>query len=241
LLILFGYFAFATAPGAIGAARIAWHHIRRDEGKLLRALGERGEGAKAAFDKAVELEGKPNEPWEIEIADDVGSLGRIRFKGVLVQQIDTFRNGSNTLLGYVENKIGELAKADIAIVQWASTDEEQMRQFVASSDALRALGKKLETITWPTITLSLAARDALTREVGELCRALRDELFLPDWEYTVEHKLPIIPEPLGIISLSRSEQRVDPLASMVAALVVILGILGLIILFLVRAPWIPGK
>ena len=93
---------------------------------------------------------------------------------------------------------------------------------------------------WPTIAISADARRALEAELAELCGALRDELFLPDWEYAGEHKLPIIPEPLGIISLSRSERRVDPLSSLTAALVIVLLVLGLICFFIVRPPWVPG-
>jgi hypothetical protein len=248
-LVLFGYFAFVTSPGAIGALRIAWWRTRlrtakdpaRIEAQRLRALGECGEGASAAFDKAIELEGAPHEPWEIELRDDVGSLGRLRFDGVRVQELDMPRSGSNTLLGYVERKLAELARADIAIVQWESTDEEDLRQYVATAAAFRALGRKLDAPTWPAITLTTAARDVLAQELSAVCGALRDELFLPDWEFSGEHKLPIIAEPLGIISLSRSERRVDPLSSMLTALVVIALVIGLICFFLARPPWIPGR
>ncbi len=247
-LVFFAYFAFVTAPGAWGAIRIAWFavqlRLRRDKTAVERArmaaLGKTGRGAVAAFDKAIELEQAPHASWEIEVRDEVGSMGRLRFDGVRVEQLEIARGGSNTLLGYIEHKLGELAGAEVEIVQWASTDAETLHQYVATSQALRALGRSLDAESWPTIVISEDTRRALEREVGELCGALRSELFLPDWEFTGEHKLPIIPEPLGIISLSRSERRVDPLSSLTAALVIVMLVLGLICFFIVRPPWVPG-
>lgn len=240
-LVFFAYFAVATAPGAFGALRIGWYRLRlrssrdprRVEDRRLAALGPRGPGSAAAFDRAIELADHPGEPWDVEIRDGMYSLGRLRFEGVNVRHLDAFRGGSNTLLGYVERKLGELSDEDLSIVEWASTDGEDHRKYVAMARALAA--------TWPKVTITEDQRIQLERELGELCSALRDEAFLPDWEFQGEHKLPIIPEPLGIISLQRSEKRVDPLSSMAAALVVIVIVVGLITLFLARPPWIPGR
>ena len=63
---------------------------------------------------------------------------------------------------------------------------------------------------------------------------------MPDWEYAGEHKLPIIPEPLGLVSLSRSERRVDPVASMGCAVVVVLGTVLILAAFILFPPWVPG-
>ncbi|NVB76785.1 MAG: hypothetical protein HOV81_00185 [Kofleriaceae bacterium] len=247
-LVLFAYFAFVTAPGALGAVRIGWFHVRarlaRDRARLeaqrVEAMGKRTASARAAFDRAVELEGAPGKPWEIEIRDEVASLGRLRFDGVRVEQLGTFR-ASNTFLGYVEQKLRDLTRHEISIVQWASTHEQEYLMYVASTEASRSLGAALGVTAWPTLVLSEDTRKQLEREVSEVCGALRDEAFLPDWEFEGEHKLPIIPEPLGIISLSRSERRVDPLSSMTAALITIGLVVGLICFFLARPPWIPGR
>lgn len=240
-LLFFGYFGVATAPGAIGALRIlaTGGNQKSKQSKLEKA--ERTPGAAAAFDKAIELEGKPGEAFTIEIRDDAGSLGRLQFCGVKVQHLDSFRDGSNSLLGYIERHLRKITGHDVSIVQWESTSEESMLQHVATADALRALGRKLECHVWPTVTLTAAQRDRLEKELSELCPALRNEAMLPDWEFEAEHKLPIIPEPLGIISLSRTEKRVDPLSAMTAAVAVVAVVVALCIFFVVRPPWIPGR
>jgi hypothetical protein len=248
-LLYFGYFAVVTAHGALGSVRIALFALRarlsRDprgvDAARVAVLGKRGPGAAAAFDKAIELEGRPGQPWEIELHDASGSLGRLRISGVRVEHLDTFRDGSNTLLAYLERKITAITGSELTIVHWRSTGGEELLQYAVTSDALRALGDKLSTRVWPTIVLGDAQRLALEREMCALCPALRDEAFLPDWEFEGEHKLPIIPEPLGIISLSRAERRVDPLASLSSVLVMVVIVVAVICFFLARPPWLPGK
>jgi len=247
-LLFFGYFAVVTAPGALGGARIVWFRMlalaSRDGARVAQrrqaALGRPADGTSAAFDKAIELASAPGTPWEVEIRDDLGSLGHLRFDGVRVTHTAAFRGGSNTLLGYVEDHLRELTGMQVTIVQWGSTDEEGLLGYAANADALRALGAKLGARVWPTVAVSDEARDALEHALAALAPALREEAFLPDWEFEGEHKLPIIPEPLGIISLSRSERRVDPLSSLTAALAVVLVVLGLLCYFIARPPWIPG-
>lgn len=240
-LLFFGYFAVVSSPGALGALRIL--ALRGDEKKKQANLEKRGRtpGAGAAFDKAVELEGRLGEPFTIEIRDDIGSLGRLQLDGVKITHLDSFRDGSNTLLAYVEHKIEQITGHEVEIVQWRSTDDEALAQFVATSHAFRALGRKLESDVWPTVVLTEEQRQRLEDEVAAICPALRTEALLPDWEFEGEHKLPIIPEPLGIISLSRKEKRVDTLSAMVAAVSVVAIVVALIIFFVVRPPWLPGR
>jgi hypothetical protein len=248
LLLFFGYFAVISAHGAVGGVRIGMFHLRargmddaRLEAAKIAALGERGPGPAAAFDRALEAEGHPGEPWQIELRDDHGSMGRLRVSGLHIEHLDAYRGGSNSLLGYFEAKLAELTDEKVSIVQWQSTSAESLRQYVVTADAIRALGRSLDAVVWPTVVLTADQQRRLESELRALCPALRDEAFLPDWEYEGEHKLPIIPEPLGIISLSRTERRVDPLSSLSATLAVVLLVVALICFFLVRSPWVPGR
>lgn len=240
-LLFFAYFAVVTAPGAYGALRIASKGGSEQRKQAALEKKPRGPGAAAAVDRALELEGKPGEPFNLELRDDVGSLGRVHISGVKLQHLDAFRDGSNTLLAYVERHLCRVTGHPISVVQWESTAEEEVLQFVAVSDALRAIGRKLEIEAWPTVMLTEEQRRAMEDELSQLCPALRNEAMLPDWEFEGEHKLPVIPEPLGIISLSRTEKRVDPLSAMTAVLTIVAIVVALITLFLVRPPWIPGR
>jgi hypothetical protein len=239
-LVFFGYFAVVTAPGAVGAIRIALLHGNEKRKQEQLSRRKRSKGAGAAFDKAIEIAGRPNEPFDIELRDEHGSLGRLHFHGVKVEHVDAFRDGSNSLLGYVEQHIYKVTGHEVEIVQWESTSEEEMLQYVAISDGIRAIGCKLEADTWPRVTITEDQLRTIEEDLGKLCPALRSEVLLPDWEFEGEHKLPIIPEPLGIISLSRRERRVDPLSAMTAAVAIVAVVVALITLFIVRPPWIPG-
>lgn len=249
LLLFFGYFAVITFRGAVGGLRVVAFRIRRrlardanvvEERKQAR-LGARTKGSMAAVDKVLEVEERAGTPFELDVRDAAGSVGRVRIEGVRIAHVDAFHGGSNTLLAYVATHLSKVTGTDITIVHWRSTDEESMVQYAAAAEALQKIGRTLDTTVWPVVRISDEARATLERELAELSPAIRDEAFLPDWEYQGEHKLPIIPEPLGIISLNRSERRVDPLSSLMAAFVIVLAVVALITFFLVRPPWIPGR
>lgn len=239
-LVFFAYFTVITAPGALGGLRIlglrAQHRFAADhvafERRKQQQLGDRREGPCVALDKQLELEGHPGEPFEIDIGDDGGLFCHLRCDGVCVQQLDTFRNGSNNLFAYVVRGLAKRTRGELTIVQWSSTDDQNLAQYTAMASALRA--------SWPKLVVTRELLGDFERELAALCPALREEVLLPDWEFEGEHKLPIIPEPLGIVSLSRNERRVDPLASLVAALVVVAVVLALIAYFIARPPWVPG-
>ena len=240
-LLLFAYFSTLTSPGALGALRILATAGNQKKKQTTLEQRKRTPGGAAAFDKALELDGKPGEPFNVELRDEIGGLGRIRFHGVKIEILDTYRDGSSSLLGYVEQQIQKITGHDLTIVHWKSTSEEELNAMMSTSQAMLAIGRKLEIETWPTIRLTEEQRQRLEAELSQLCPALRNEAFLPDWEFEGEHKLPIIPEPLGIISLKRSERRVDALSSMTAALLVISVAVALLVFFIVRPPWVPGR
>lgn len=252
LLLLFVYLSALTLRGALGASRMAafhlWARISRTpdavEKRKWAALGRPGRGPAVALNKAIERAGSPGEPFELAIADEIGSMGRLRVDGATIEHVEALRGGSTSLLPYFARKLAEVTHqrpSQLEVIHWRSTDDEALLQYAATVEAMRALGRHVGAPVWPTVTLSPSQCAALERHLSELCPALRDEAFLPDWEFQGQHKLPIIPEPLGIVSLSRAERRVDPLSSMMALLVVVAGVVAVIASFLWRAPWVPGK
>jgi len=242
-IAIFAYFALLTLPGCTGVARLACYRLlpraRRERAKM-RALGKPGEGHAVALDTVVMLEGHDG-AWELALGDDAGSLGRLCFEGTAIRHRDALRGGSNTLFAFLETRLAALAGTDLEIVEWESTSRDDFQRYRATTHALEAIGAKLEIAAMPRVVLTQAHKAQLEADLARICPALRAEAFLPDWEFSGEHKLPIIPEPLGFISLSRSQNRVDPLATLVAALATMTLLVAITCFFLARPPWLPGK
>src|SRR5947207_3138039 len=93
---------------------------------------------------------------------------------------------------------------------------------------------------WPCVMLTAEHCEEVARRLAKITPALLDEALLPDWEYQAEHKLPVIPEPLGFVSLGRSAKRADPVATMGFATLMVLLTLAVIVLFVLDKPWVPG-
>jgi hypothetical protein len=256
VIVLFAYLAVVSAPGAWGALRIvhlnlpAW--IGRDragvEARKQAALKPLKDDPPAVMlNCAVHLRGHGDDPVVIPLEDDAGSLGAIVVDGVRMTHKGSVQAGSNSVFAFFERHIEQLArehdpKTHLQIVQWQTIDDEAALQYESIALFSRNLQRHLDSgPLWPVVELREDDLEALKREARELCPALRNEAHLPDLEYEVEYRLPIIPEPLGFIALSRTERRADPGASMGCALLVTLGILALVVLFNLVPPWVPGK
>jgi hypothetical protein len=255
-VIFFGYVALISRTGATGALKIAFYNLalaafksREDVERLkAKALGPpRPEQLAVAFNLVIERNDAAGQPFEIEVADSAGPMGALHFDGARVIFAPTHSHGSNNIFAYIEHQINKVIKArgesrEVDIIHWKTLDDESTEGMLSLVDFARNLERHLGADElWPKVKLTDEEIAGLQVKLSEICSALRDESFLPDWEYSAEHKLPLIPEPLGLASLSRSETRADPLATMGFALTIVLvsvGILGLLIAF---PPWVPGK
>lgn len=127
------------------------------------------------------------------------------------------------------------------MVSWRRIDDEATESYLSQVRFARNLARHLQAdALWPTLRLTDADCHELEQRLAAVCPALRDEAFLPDWEYEAEHKVPLIPEPLGIISVSRTERRADPVATMGCGAVVVLVTLAILGLLIAFPPWVPG-
>lgn len=130
----------------------------------------------------------------------------------------------------------------VAVVSWQTIDDEATEQYLALVGFARRLEIHLGApALWPRVTLTDADCAELERRLATVCAAVRHEAFLPQWEYAGEHKLPLIPEPLGLVSLSRTERRVDPEASMGCAVLIVGAALVVLVLFIWFPPWVPAN
>jgi hypothetical protein len=254
-LLFFGYLALLSWKGAIGALRLLGFaitaRVRRDrvevEQRKMRVLGPpRKPSPGAALSMVLEMEGAPCQPFRVQVKDAAGSMGAVVVHGAEVRHEQTTRDGSNSLLAYfveqVNEVLGSRPEDEVEIVEWRGIDDESMAQYLSTVQFAQNLRRHLNVgELWPVRTLRESERAELERRLSGVCGALRNEEFLPHWEYSGEHKLPLIPEPLGIVSLSRSEKRVDPLASMGCAVLVVLVSVIMLALIIIFPPWVPGK
>jgi GH24 family phage-related lysozyme (muramidase) len=254
-LIFFTYIAFLSLPGAWGALRVAYFALRRlasgpaEAERLKREALPKGGTTElvGALNVVLELEGLPDAPFRVPVADETGGIGEVVVDGARI----TFRRhcmaGSNAVLAFCAQQLSQMLAArgvdrEVDIVEWKTLSDERCEQYLGMVEFARNLGRRLASgPLWPTVQVTAEEAWALTERLSRLCPALRDEGFLPDWEYRAEHKLPIIPEPLGLASLTRSEQRADPLASMGFILGVVIVVVAVLALLIWSPPWVPGS
>jgi len=246
LLVFYTYLAAISARGALGAAQIALLALRRkvardpqaERRRQAERLKARGDGPWAALSRVlVRTDGAP---LRFALADESGDFGTLEIDGARISQVRTTA-GSADLLVYFVHQVSNVTGDDVSIVSWGQFDEDEGERYLAQVGFARALERHLGAPPlWPTVALSPAHCDELAARLAQITPALLDEALLPDWEYQAEHKLPVIPEPLGLVSLGRSAKRADPVATMGFATLMVLLSLGVIVLFILDKPWVPG-
>jgi hypothetical protein len=253
-LVFFAYFVFLSWKGALGALRIGGFellallagHERAEAGKV-KALGPAGRDHRVvAVNYVLELEGRRGEPFDVVARDDYGTVGTMRVHDADLTFVQEHGHGSTNVFIYFVHQINKIledagVEKELNIVEWKTIDDEKLSQY----KSLVRFARNLElhfglNEAWPKIVLSEFQCRDLERRLGQICRALRNEGFLPDWEYSADHKIPLIPEPLGLLSLGRAEKRVDPVSSMGMALGIVLLSVGVFVLFVLSPPWVPG-
>lgn len=256
IIVLFAYLGTISAPGVWGALRIVSYDaprwLGRDplpaERRKQQALKKTSGNSKSVYlNQIVALREQPDAPIVIPIADAAGGLGELHIDGARMVHHTPFKVGSNSMFAFFAQRIQALIDqhpwdVPVEIVQWTAIDDEQALQYGSLVSFAQNLRRQLQGAPlWPTVELSQGDLDCLIAEASALCPALRNEGYLPDVEYRAEHKLPIIPEPLAFISLSRSEQRADPAASMGCALLMAFLILALFTFLVLVPPWVPPR
>lgn len=233
LLVFYGYLASLSAPGAWGALRILFH--ARRGGPPLEALGPLDSGPYGAL--GVVLERTDGAPLSFAL----GGLGVLNVEGARVEQRQAPRGGSADLIAYFVRQVSEVTGREVPIVIWGQLDDDDAERYLAQVEFARALQRHLQAgPLWPSLALTPAQCDEVSRRLLEIGPALAEEALLPDWEYSAEHKLPVIPEPLGFVSLGRSAKRADPVATMGFATLMVLLTLAVVVLFVFDKPWVPG-
>lgn len=253
--VFFAYVGYLGARGAAGGLRIlAWRALGRarrgvegvERAKHARLGPARGDGPTVALNVVLERSERPNQPFSLRVSDAAGAMGRIEVDGARIRHAPERRDGSSNLLAFFAHQVDELAGTpqgrEVDVVAWGALDDEGTHQLLALVDFARNLGEALgRPGLWPRVVLDDATCAELERRLSALCPALREEALLPHWEYQAEHKLPIVPEPLGLVALGRTEKRADPLPALGSLTAVVLIAVAILIAVLAAPPWIPGK
>lgn len=251
LLVFFVYLVTLSAPGTFGLLRILFYNLRGGSWEAVqqrkaRALGTRGASVTAGANVILEVEGRPCEAFQLRVADSAGSQGMIVVDGASLTHETPVANGSSSLLAFFVELVNHRlkahgARADVQIVQWGSLDDEETAKYLNLVRFSRNLERQLgANELWPKRVLTAEDCHDIERRLALVCASLRDEGFLPHWEYQGKHSLPLIPEPLGLISLSRTEKRVDPLSSMGCAVLIVAAVVIVLAVILLFPPWTPG-
>jgi len=259
IFILALYYLVSTAKGFVGALRLIRYHIpstlARDEEARLRvekqkhnALMVGGKTKSAFFDRAVRLQDNLDEPIKWTVGDDAGVLGTLVLDGVKAS-FEPKKDGiSNSIFEFLATKIGQIMQqddpnADLQVTQWSTIDQDAASAYFSTVLAFQNLEKQLGArhAIWPTVEITGADVATIGDELRKLAPALRSEAFLPDLEYAVEYNVPILPEPLGFMKLTRSDNRADPLITMGCAGIIMLFVIGLLVFFVIFPPWIPAR
>ena len=253
-VIFFAYFVLLSWRGTVAAARLAYFSYRARridrqsvELEKMQALGPtKGRPPTVAVNVLIEQEGRQGQRIEIDVADKAGSVGRLWIDGARLQFNHNAGMSSNEVLIYLVHQLNRVLERQgesrrVNIVEWETIDDESLDQYLSLVQFARNLEQYLSGgEAWPRVYLRLQDIQELQDRLSAACPALRSEAFLPEWEYGADHKLPLIPEPLGLLSLSRSEKRVDPLSSMGAATAIVLLSDLVFLIFVLFPPWVPG-
>jgi hypothetical protein len=258
IFILAFYYMVTTFKGFVGSLRLLWYNSplifsrdekarERTETRKHRAIPTKGTNKYACFDRTVRLEGSPNESIKFEVADSTGKLGEMVIEGVKASYYPIKQGMNDSIFEFLADQIEEQMQkhdldAKLQVVQFSTIDEDQASAYFSLTHAFENLEDQLgKGPIWPVAVLSADEVAEIQEQIRTLVPALRDEAFLPDVEYQVEYNVPILPEPLGMLRLTRRENRADPVATMGCAGLIMLLVMLLLTIIILWPPWVPSK
>lgn len=255
VLVLALNYILTTARGFTGALSIVLRNLpylwgaprgRVEAGKH-RAMRDGSEPKLVCLDQVVAAEEDPAADLQWEVGDEIGKLGDVVIRGVELRYHPLKDGLNNSFFEYVVRQIEDKLKrkdphARLEITFWGSIDPDAASAYRANVSAFRNLEDKLnQGPLWPMASLSTSDRAEIAGALRAIVPAIRDESFLPDVEYQARWTVPVLPEPLGLVQLQRSENRADPVAAMGCATIVMLAVLAALLLLVLLPPWVPSR
>jgi hypothetical protein len=182
----------------------------------------------------------------LPIEDEHGRLGTLRIDGAEVALVDVPEQLANSALALTAIELRHVGRLDGTdtpplIVAWPGIDQEVAERYGSEVRAFRRLGTALGKPLWPSVRVD----DAGVARIASVMRAataeLREDMLLPDIEYSAEFTIPIVPEPFAFIQVKRSQEHADAVASLGFATLVVVATLAVVTWVIVNPPWVPGK
>lgn len=259
IFVLALYYLATTWKGFVGGLRMGWLNAPKlfNRGQEAQegverhkhsALKTGGQSKYVCLDQAVRLRGKPQDSIKWQIGDAAGKLGDLVLDGVRITYYPIKEGMNNSLFEFVVNQLEKALtrqdlEANLQITEWSSIDEDKASQYHSMVKAFCNLEKQLgkEEQLWPRVEITEEDKEAIDQALRELTPALRNESLMPDLEYEVEYSVPVIPEPLGFLQLTRKENRADPLATMGCAGLAMVAIMAILAFIILLPPWVPSR
>jgi len=249
VVIFLAYILFTTFPATVGSVRIlGYRAIGRDRAQRAlqrKARRDRKETKRSHMNVAVR--GPGGRDVEIPIEDRFGKICDVRLHLSEIVFEDAPQELTHSVLQLVVEglkRVGTLegTRRDPKVVYWDSIDESTSEAYASQVEAFshleRALGKEP---LWPSVRVDKEGIERIAQMLRDAAPLIRENLLLPDIEYSAEFTIPIIPEPFAFMQLSRRMEHADAVASMGCATMVALSFLAVIAWIIVNPPWVPGK
>ncbi|HZP43879.1 MAG TPA: hypothetical protein VFD84_20530 [Candidatus Binatia bacterium] len=248
VLVFTLYLLASTAPAVWGGLRLLGARAlgrEREQRWLQRRVEQARRDTKRVYLNVV-VEPPGGGPLDLPIEDGWGRVGALRLDGSEVALVDVPEQIVNSPLALAVvalATIGTVEGTDSRpqIVAWGNVDEEGAEQYGSQVRAFQRLGEALGRTLWPVVRLDEAGVAHLRGVIREAAAELREDMLLPDIEYSAEFTIPIIPEPLALMQVRREQKHADPVATLGCATLVVLAMLGALGWLVLRPPWVPGK
>ena len=247
--IFLAYLLITTAQATIGALRILGYRAmgadRAQPALQRKARSDRKDTKRSHMN--VVVRGPSDQDVVVPIQDRYGKLCTLRLHLTEVVFEDAPQELTHSVLQLVVQTLGEIGTLEGTdhepkVIYWDSLDEEQAEAYASQVGAFDRLEKALgKDSLWPAVRINEHDVEQIRQMLEEAAPSLRENLLLPDIEYTAEFTVPVIPEPFAFMQLSRKMSHADAVASMGCATLVVLVFLATVSWVLINPPWVPGK
>jgi hypothetical protein len=248
VVIFLAYILVTTAPATIGALRILGYRamgIEREQRSLQRKVrSDRKETKRSHMNLAVR--GPGGRDVEIPIQDRFGKICALKLHLTELAFEEAPEQLTHSVFQLVVEQLGKVGTLDGTehqpkVIYWDSIDEGQAEAYAAQVGAFDRLEKALgKEPLWPAVRIDKKGVDAIQEMLKEAAPTIRENLLIPDIEYSAEFAIPVVPEPFAFMQLRRKMDHADAVASMGCATIVAVVFLTAVAWVLINPPWVPG-